>query len=93
MPTSHLELLPLKLVTASPMKLIKQVLIHQRHFHKPKSTAKTVQQINHLSQPTFGSSSKVRATPEPKETPVHDALLNQLSKLVTPNPGKTSGVE
>ena len=93
MPTSHLGLLPLKLVTASPMKLVKEVLVHQRHFHQPKSTAKAVRQVNRLSQPTFGSSSKVRAAPEPKETPVRDALLNQLSNLVTPNPRKTSGVE
>ena len=44
-------------------------------------------------QPPFGSSLKTQTAPEPEEMPVHDALLNQLLKLVMPNPGKTSGSE
>ena len=75
------------------MKLIKQSLVHQRRFHQPRSTARAVRQTNRLAQPTFGSSLKARTAPEPEETPVRDALLSQLSKLVTPDPGKTSGAE
>ena len=36
---------------------------------------------------------KARIAPKLEETPVCDALLNQLLKLVTPDPGKTSGAE
>lgn len=75
------------------MRLIKEILVHQRRFHQPKSTAKAVRQVNRLARPAFGSFSTARATANPTETPVREALLNQLSKLVTSDAGKTSGVE
>jgi len=74
--------------------LIIDVLIAQRRFHQPKSTAKAVRQANRLTSRTISTLSVIsKGSTEPEETPVRDALMKRLANLVDPEQNKTTGVD
>jgi len=80
-PISRLGNEPLQLTMSNSIQLVRDVLVAQRRFHQPKSTARAVRQANRLARPVTASIANISPSP-PEETPVRDALMKQLTDLV-----------
>ena len=91
-PISRLGNEPLQLTMSNSIQLVRDVLVAQRRFHQPKSTARAVRQANRLARPVTASIANISPSP-PEETPVRDALMKRLTDLVASGPNKTTGID